>query len=91
MIDRRRATRTGPDEMAACAIAVPPFDARHPPKTLRRPTLQVLMMCVELLSARDAMPASTCLMLRVEVHVVLPAIALCVLTRFCRKRLLGET
>jgi len=44
-----------------------------------------------LLSARDAMPASTCLMLRAEVRVALPAIVFALLTRFCRKRLLGET
>jgi hypothetical protein len=31
------------------------------------------------------------LMLRVEVRVLLPAIALDSITRFCRKRLLGET
>ena len=37
------------------------------------------------------MPASTFFMLLVEVRVVLPAIAMCVLTLFCRKRLLGET
>ena len=31
------------------------------------------------------------LMLRAEVHVVLPVIALCFITRFCRKRLFRET
>jgi len=30
-------------------------------------------------------------MMRVEVRVVPPMIALCFITRFCRKRLLGET
>jgi len=30
-------------------------------------------------------------MLLAELHVVLPAFALCLLTRFCRERLLGET
>ena len=91
MIDRRRATRTGTDVVMACATALPPFDVCHPPTLLRRPALQALMRSVELLSARDATPASTCLILRVEVLVVLPAIALCVFTHFCRKRLLGET
>ena len=30
-------------------------------------------------------------MLLAELRVVLPAFALCLLTRFCRERLLGET
>ena len=91
MIDRRRALRTGTDVVVACATAMPPFDVRRPPKILRRPALPVFGVSFDLLSAKDAMPASTCLMLRAEVGVVLPAIALCVLIRFCRKRLLGET
>ncbi len=37
------------------------------------------------------MPASTFLSLQAEVRVVLPAIVMGLLTRFCRKRLLGET
>ena len=37
------------------------------------------------------MPASTFLLLRAEVRVLLPAIVMSLLTRFCRKRLLGET
>ena len=48
-------------------------------------------MGASMLFARDAEPASTFLMLRVEVRVLLPAIALYSITRFCRKRLLGET
>ena len=48
-------------------------------------------MGASMLFARDAEPTSTVFMLRVEVRVVLPAIALYVITRFCRKRLLGET
>lgn len=78
--------------VVACATAaMPPFDVPHPPKIPRRPALQVWFVGIGLLSARDAMPASTCLKLRVEVHVASPAIVLTVLTRFCRKRLLGET
>jgi hypothetical protein len=77
--------------VATAIAAMPPFDVPHPSKNPRRSTLQASVMDVGLPSARDAMPASTFLMLRAEVRVVLPAIALCVLTRFCRKRLLGET
>ena len=48
-------------------------------------------MGASMLFAGDAEPASTFFMLQVEVRVVLPAIALYLITRFCRKRLLGET
>lgn len=92
MIDRRRATRTGTDVVVARSnAAVPPFDVPRPLKTPRRPALQVLMMGVGLLFAGDAEPASTCLKLRVELLVGLPAIAICVLTCVRSKRLLGET
>ncbi len=37
------------------------------------------------------MPASTFSMLRAEVRLLRPVIAICFITRFCRKRLLGET
>ena len=37
------------------------------------------------------MPASTFLMLRAEVSVLLLAFVFGLITRFCRKRLLGET
>ena len=37
------------------------------------------------------MPASTFLMLRAEVSVLLPAFVFGLLTRFCGKHLLGET
>ena len=70
---------------------MPPFDAKRPLKNPRRTTLQVSIMDVGLLSARDAMPASTFLMLRAEVSVLLPAFVFGLLTRFCGKRLLGET
>lgn len=48
-------------------------------------------MVASMLFARDAEPASTFFMLLVEVRLVRPAIALYLVTRFCRKRLLGET
>ena len=48
-------------------------------------------MGASMLFARDAEPASTFFMLRVEVRLLLPVIALYLITRFCRKRLLGET
>ena len=44
-----------------------------------------------MLSAKDAMPASAFLMLLAEFRLVRPAIALYSITRFCSKRLLGET
>ncbi|MEO5962777.1 MAG: hypothetical protein ABIP87_04995 [Thermomonas sp.] len=92
MIDRRRAARTGTDVVVAHGNAVmPPFDVPCPSKNLRRSALQVMAMDVGLISAKDAMPAATSLMLQVEVRVVLVAVALCLLTRFCRKPLLGET
>ena len=53
--------------------------------------MDVSLLSATPLFAEEAMPASTFLMLRAEVRVVLPAIALCLLTRFCRERLLGET
>ncbi len=37
------------------------------------------------------MPASTFLMLRAEVRLLMPTIVFDPLTRFCRKPLLGET
>ncbi|MFS8137987.1 MAG: hypothetical protein ACMG50_07680, partial [Thermomonas sp.] len=91
-IDRRRAPRIGTDEVVARVIdAMPPFDVRYPSGNPRRPALQFSFMGFGLLSASDARPASTFLKLLVEVQVVLPTIALCLLTLFCRKRLLGET
>jgi len=77
--------------MARVTDALPPFDAPPPTGNPRRSSLQGLAMGFGLLSASDAMPASTILKLLVEVHVVLPAFALCLLTLFCRRRLLGET
>ena len=48
-------------------------------------------MGASMLFARDAEPTPTFFKLLVEVRLVLPAIALDSITRFCRKRLLGET
>ncbi|MDQ3039524.1 MAG: hypothetical protein M3R16_06990 [Pseudomonadota bacterium] len=92
VIDRQRAARTGTDVVVAHGnTVVPPFDAPLPSKTPRRCARCALMRVGGLLSARDAVPASTCFTLRVEFNVGSPAGALYVLTRFCSRRLLGET
>jgi hypothetical protein len=70
---------------------MPLLDVLRPSPDPRRPSLQLLIMGIGLLSASDARSASTFLQLLVEVQVVLPTLALCLLTLFCRKRLLGET
>ena len=83
--------------MPASANHAPPlFDVPRPIKNLRRVALQV--------SIKDTNPAfgdahfsegqSGCahrFMLLVESRVVLPAFALCLLTRLRMERLLGET
>ena len=56
-----------------------------------RRSLQVSIKGALMLSTKDAKPASTFLMLRVEVRVLLPAVVLYSITRFCRNRPLGET
>jgi len=65
-------------------------DVPHPIKNPRRPTLQVSNMGAS--RFREGCDAGVHrLLLRVEVHVMLPVIACCFLTRFRRERLLGET
>ncbi len=67
-----------------------PFDVACPRKNPRRRTLQVSIKGVSTL--REGCDADVHrLLLRVEVLFVLPVIALCFITRFCRERLLGET
>jgi hypothetical protein len=83
-----------PCRRARCAL--PALDVPRPLKNPRRWTLQV--------SIKDTNPAfgdahfregqfgcAHRFMLLVESRVVLPAFALCLLTRFRRERLLGET
>ena len=89
--DRRRARRTGRMGWRAAVHCVAAFDVPRPTKNPRRLALQVSIMEAVLLSARDAIPTPTVLMLQVEVRLVRTAIALYSITRFGRKRLLGET
>ena len=95
-IDRRRARRTGPDEATARdANPLPPWDVPRPLKNPRRCSLQVSIMdvsvSVEALFAGEAKPSHTWPMLLAEVRASLLALASCLLTRFRRERLLGET
>jgi hypothetical protein len=81
---------------ASACHAPPVLDVPRPIKNPRREALQVSIMDAG--SAFDAVHfregQATCVhrwMLLAELRVVLPGFALCLLTRFRREHLLGET
>ena len=74
----------------AAVHCVAAFDVPRPTKNPRRLALQVSIMGVSLF--REGCDAGVHrLLLLAEVQVLRPVIAFCLLTRFRRERLLGET